>query len=300
MLGGRRKLPVLAEISGPAAGDVRAWSLRRADLEALAGPRQGLDGHRVALVVGAEAMPGAVALAAAASAAGRRTALLECDLAGPRLAVELGLAPAPGLHEYLRWEASAAEILQPLVLAGPAAHGVSDPLICVVAGRPAADPATLVELESFRHAMAKLRAAYDLVVLAGPPLAGRPRAAGGGRGAGRLARSPPSPPASCEGQPGRLLRARCAGCRRSPRRDRRRQPLTAVPYLRRRGKGTARGVSEVVAGEVGVEPLAVLGAGPGAGGGRSSRSCEAPARRQRSTPTARAIAATMKATIGTR
>ena len=168
MLGGRRKLPVLAEISGPAAGDVRAWSLRRADLEALAEPRQGLDGHRVALVVGAEALPGAVALAAAASAAGRRTALLECDLAGPRLAVELGLAPAPGLHEYLRWEASAAEILQPLVLAGPAAQGVSDPLICVVAGRPAADPATLVKLESFRHALAKLRAAYDLVVLSGP------------------------------------------------------------------------------------------------------------------------------------
>ena len=57
MLGGRRKLPVLAEISGPAAGDVRAWSLRRADLEALGGVReQGLDGHRVVLVAGAEAL----------------------------------------------------------------------------------------------------------------------------------------------------------------------------------------------------------------------------------------------------
>jgi Mrp family chromosome partitioning ATPase len=174
MLGGRRKLPVLAEISGPAPGNARAWSLRRADLEALSQPRQGLDDHRVALVVGGEAMAGAIALAGAASAAGRRTALLECDLAQPRLAVELGLSPAPGLHEYLRWEATAAEILQPLVLAGPAARGIGDPLICVVAGRPAADAMTLVKLESFRHALAKLRAAYDLTVLVGPPLEGVP------------------------------------------------------------------------------------------------------------------------------
>jgi hypothetical protein len=170
MPGGRRKLPVLAEISGPAPGDARAWSLRRADLEALSKPHQGLADHRVALVVGGEAMAAAIALAGAASAAGRRTALLECDLAQPRLGVELGLSPGPGLHEYLRWEATAAEILQPLVLAGPAARGASDPLICVVAGRPAADATTLVKLESFRHALAKLRAAYDLTVLVGPPL----------------------------------------------------------------------------------------------------------------------------------
>jgi hypothetical protein len=174
MLGGRRKLPVLAEISGPASGDARAWSLRRADLEALSKPQQGLDDHSLALVVGGEAMAGAIALAGAASSAGRRTALLEGDLAGPRLAVELGLRPEPGLHEYLRWEATATEILQPLVLAGPAARGVSEPLICVVAGRPAADPTTLVKLESFRHALAKLRAAYDLTVVVGPPLAVEP------------------------------------------------------------------------------------------------------------------------------
>jgi hypothetical protein len=166
----RRKLPVLAEIAGSAAGDTRAWSLRRADLEALAQAQRGLDGHRAVLVVGAEGLPGAIALAAAASAEGRRTALVECDLARPRVAVELGLGAEPGLHEYLRWEATAAQILQPLALAGPAARGAGDPLICVVAGRGAADPTTLVKLESFRHALAKLRSAYELVVLLGPAL----------------------------------------------------------------------------------------------------------------------------------
>jgi Mrp family chromosome partitioning ATPase len=206
MLGGRRKLPVLAEIAGPAPGDARAWSLRRADLEALAKPQQGLDDHRVALVVGAEAMAGAIALAGAASAAGRRTALLECDLAAPRLAVELGLSPGPGLHEYLRWEATAAEILQPLVLAGPAAQGVGDPLVCVAAGRPAADPMTLVKLESFRHALVKLRAAYDLAVLVGPPLEvvqGLPEAVAARADAVIAAVSAKG----LSGQAGRLLRA---------------------------------------------------------------------------------------------
>lgn len=170
MLGGRRKLPILAEISGPAPGGARAWSLRREDLRALADVQRSLDGHRVVLVAGEESLAGAIALAGAASAAGRRTALLECDLVRPRLAAGLGLAAGPGLHEYLRWEATAPEILQPLALAGPAAGGASHPLVCIVAGRRAADPATLIHLASFRHALAKLRGAYELVILAGPSL----------------------------------------------------------------------------------------------------------------------------------
>jgi Mrp family chromosome partitioning ATPase len=205
MLGGRRKLPVLAEISGPAAAEARAWSLRRADHEALAKPRELLDGRRVVLVSGDERLAGALALAAA-SAAGRRTALVECDMERPRLALELGLAAAPGLHEYLRWEATAAEILQPLVLAGPAARGASGPLVCTVAGRPAANTSTLIELESFRHALAKLRAAYDLTVLVGLPLEvvrGAPEAIAAQADAVLAAVSPKG----LSGQAGRLLRA---------------------------------------------------------------------------------------------
>jgi Mrp family chromosome partitioning ATPase len=169
MLSGRGKLPVIAEIGAATTGATRAWSLRREDLEPLRAVLRSLD-ERLLLVSGDEGLTGAIALAGAASASGRRTALIECDLVRPRLAAELGLAAAPGLHEYLRWEATAREILQPLVLAGPAARDAADPLVCVVAGRRAADPAALVNLDSFHHAMAKLRAAYDIVVLAGPAL----------------------------------------------------------------------------------------------------------------------------------
>jgi Mrp family chromosome partitioning ATPase len=170
MLGGRGKLPVLAEISGGAPEGARAWSLRREDMEALARLPRALGERRLALVSGDQALTGSIALAGAAGASGRRSVLLECDLARPRLAADLGLAAAPGLHEYLRWEATAPQILQPLVLAGPAAAGTEQPLVCIVAGRRAADPATLIGLESFRHALAKLRRAYDLVVIAAPAL----------------------------------------------------------------------------------------------------------------------------------
>jgi len=170
MRGGRRKLPVLAEIAGPAPGSRRAWALRRADLQALSGVRDSLDGRSVVLVTGEQAHAGSVAIAGAAGASGRHTVLLECDLVQPRLAADLGLDVTPGLHEYLRWEATAPEILQPLVLAGPASGDTTAPLVCIVAGRPAVDSVTLVGLASFRHALAKLRRAYDLVVLAGPAL----------------------------------------------------------------------------------------------------------------------------------
>jgi Mrp family chromosome partitioning ATPase len=167
-----RGLPVLAEISGARPGESRAWSLRRDDFEALAGVRERLTAHRVVVVTGSDGLVagGALAVAGAASASGRRTALLECDLARPAVAVGVGLSPGPGLHEYLRWEATAPQILQPLVLAGPAARSAADPLVCVVGGRPAEDAAVLLDSESFRHATAKLGAAYELTVVVAPSL----------------------------------------------------------------------------------------------------------------------------------
>ncbi len=202
---GRGRPPVLAEIGGPASGDARAWSLRRSDLAALAPPLAQLAKSRRVLLTGEGRLPAAIALAAAASAAGRRTALLECDLAEPALAAELGLVPAPGLHEYLRWEATAAEILRTALLAGPAAAGSSEALVVVPAGGLAADPATPLGLDSFRHAVAKLSRAYDLVVLIGPPLdapAGALEAAAGTADAVLLA-----VPSGRSGRPGRAERA---------------------------------------------------------------------------------------------
>jgi Mrp family chromosome partitioning ATPase len=172
---GRARLPLLAEIAGPAPG-AAAWSLRRGDFERLGEALPQLAEHRVVLVTGEGDEPAvaAVGLAAAASASGRRTVLVDCGLAQPRLAAQIGLAPAPGLHEYLRWEAEPADILQPIVLAGPAAAGLVDPLVCVCAGRPATKAETLLGLQSFSHMVGKLREAYELVLLLAPPVLGEP------------------------------------------------------------------------------------------------------------------------------
>jgi len=175
MLRGRTRLPLLAEVAGPPEG-ARAWSLRRGDFEALEKALPRLEGHKVVLVTGQrEVVPvAAIALAAAASAKGRRTILVECDLAQPQLAVYIGLAAIPGLHEYLRWEAEPADVLQPVALGGPAANGSADPLACVCGGRPASKTETLLGLQSFAHMVEKLRAGYEQVLLSGPPLLDEP------------------------------------------------------------------------------------------------------------------------------
>ncbi len=167
-----RSLPLLAQLSGPAPEATRAWSLRRGDLEALKGLLGELSEAKAVLVTGAEDGRSAVAvgLATTATASGVRTALLECDLAEPSVAAAIGVAPEPGIHEYLRGDADAAEILQPLALAGPASRRADSPLVCVVAGARTDEGAELLDSESFSHAAEKLRHAYDLIVVAGPPL----------------------------------------------------------------------------------------------------------------------------------
>jgi polysaccharide biosynthesis transport protein len=106
------------------------------------------------------------------AAAGTTTVLVECDVERPRIAADLGLSPTPGLHEYLRWEVTPAEIVQPMTLVGSASSPDAGPLACVCAGRPAHDARTLLGLGSFHHMTRKLRDAYERVVLLGPPLEG--------------------------------------------------------------------------------------------------------------------------------
>jgi Mrp family chromosome partitioning ATPase len=163
---------VLAEIPPRSSPDLRTGTLRRRDLEAFGGLLEELRGARSVLVTGQGAgrREAAVGLAAAAAAAGTRTALLECDLVEPGLADALGLARAPGLHEYLRGAVEAGAILKPVVLAGPGSAEAADPLICVVAGRPSAEGPRLFASDAFARALANLRTAYELVVIDGPPL----------------------------------------------------------------------------------------------------------------------------------
>ncbi|MFL5873535.1 MAG: hypothetical protein ACJ75T_08690 [Solirubrobacterales bacterium] len=176
MLRGRSRLPLLAEISGPVDG--RAWALRRSDFAATREALPSLSGQRVLAVVGEGEAPAiaAISLAAAAAATGRATILVECDLASPRLAGYVGLAAAPGLHEYLRWEAEPRDVLQPVSLAGSGAGDGTERLVCFAAGRPAAKAVTLLGLQSFAHMVAKLRGAYELVLLLTPPVHSEPAA----------------------------------------------------------------------------------------------------------------------------
>ncbi len=166
----RGKLPVLAEVPERRDGGSRPGAQGRAALEGYSRLASALEGSRAVCTTGAARSPVAVGLATAATAEGRRVALLECDLAEPALAGDLGLSPTPGLHDYLREDARPPRIVQPLVLAGPAAGRAVDPLACIVAGEAAASAAGLLVSPRCAHAVEKLRHAYDLVVLLGPAL----------------------------------------------------------------------------------------------------------------------------------
>lgn len=170
MLGRGRRPPLLAEVPIPRGRDGRPGSLDRESLDALLRLWSEV-GPGVVLVTGDEGRSGlAVGMAAAAAAAGRKAALIECDLARPSLAARLGLDPAPGFGEYLAHEAEAPEILQAAILAGPGSALAAAPLVCIVAGNPTGLGPLLFASESFRHAIEKARAAYDVVVLDGPSL----------------------------------------------------------------------------------------------------------------------------------
>jgi len=163
---------VLAEIPPPTSPDLRPGSLRRSDLDAYGDLLDELGGARCVMVTGygSGGRFAAAGIAATAAARGSRAVLLECDLAKPALADELGLANAPGLHEYLRGDVEVAAILRPVVLAGPGSGGATEPLVCVVAGRPAGDGSALLASQRFHDAIEGVRAAYEQVVIAAPPL----------------------------------------------------------------------------------------------------------------------------------
>ncbi len=168
MLRRRLRHRVLAEIPAPSGSATRLGALRGAELDAYSNLALALAGFRAVLTTGPARSAVALGLAAAATAQGRRVALLECDLAQPALAGLLGLSASPGLREYLLGEVDAAQILQPLVLAGPASGRATEPLACIVAGETEAEPAALLDSDRCLDATSKLRRAYDLLVVSGP------------------------------------------------------------------------------------------------------------------------------------
>ncbi len=170
MLGRRSKRPLLAEIPARQGSSSRPAALGRAELQAYSGLAGELAGSGAVLTTGPARSTVALGLAAAAVTQGRRVALLECDLATPALALTLGLDAAPGLHEYLLGETGATQLLQPLALAGPASGGAFEPLVCIVAGAPEPAPVALLDSDRCDQAIHKLRRAYDLLAIVGPPL----------------------------------------------------------------------------------------------------------------------------------
>ena len=170
MLGRRAKHQVLAELPARDGDGPRPGALNRAALESCSGLVRDLAAAGPVLVTGPARSEVALGIAAAAAADGRHVALLESDLAQPQLAGWLGLAPAPGLREYLREEVDAGGILQPLVLAGPASGRATEPLAVIVSGEREAAPVALLDSDRCDGAIQRLRKAYDLLVIGGPGL----------------------------------------------------------------------------------------------------------------------------------
>jgi hypothetical protein len=169
-LGRRRKPPVLAEVPLRGGGAGRPGALGRAELEALAGLADSLADAGTVFATGPSRSTIALGLAAVATARGSRVALLECDLANPSLASLLRLRETPGLREYLSGEVEASEVLQPLVLAGPASGRAAEPLVCIVAGTPQPQPVALLDSERCDKAIQELSRSYDPLVIDGPGL----------------------------------------------------------------------------------------------------------------------------------
>jgi Mrp family chromosome partitioning ATPase len=159
----------LARIRDPSGDDARAGTLSRGDLASFGAVLDAIGGGAVLITGGDGRVAASVGLACAALARGVPAALVECDLEDPRMATALGLASGPGLAEYLGRRAEAPEILQTLVLAGPASRGAG-PLVCIVAGEPAGAGGEALASDEFGHAVGRLRSGYELVVLHGPPL----------------------------------------------------------------------------------------------------------------------------------
>jgi uncharacterized protein involved in exopolysaccharide biosynthesis/Mrp family chromosome partitioning ATPase len=123
---------------------------------------------RVLLVT--SALPGegktalAISLAAVAARRGRRVVVVDLDLRHPSVAPQLGLAPHPGLVEYMEGQHTLHEVTQ--------STGGEFPLHTIAVHRPVENPADILDSPRLRELITLLRIHYDMVVLDVPPSLG--------------------------------------------------------------------------------------------------------------------------------
>ncbi len=116
------------------------------------------------------------ALAYVEAMSGRRTLLVDCDLRRPSVGERLGLAPGPGIADYLLGKATPEEIVRTVSLRGYAgavapANALNEAqLVCITAGTLPANPAELLGSERFREFLAQVSEVYDHVIIDSPPL----------------------------------------------------------------------------------------------------------------------------------
>jgi len=107
----------------------------------------------------------AVGLAEEAAERGLRVLLVEADLAAPILASRLGVAPEPGLTDYLEGAASPREVLR-TVRSEPGSGAAG--FACVPAGAPGGDAS--IRGHRFVSLVGRLSRVYDLVIYSSPPV----------------------------------------------------------------------------------------------------------------------------------
>jgi capsular exopolysaccharide synthesis family protein len=153
---------------GPIADDqLEAFRILRANMAFLA------PGRKVTSVVITSAVPeeGKSTVSAwfayACAAGGRRTLLVDCDLRKPVLSTRFGVAPSPGLSDYLAGEAQPQEILRRVDVQGPRKDSA---LAFIPAGGRVFSPAETIGSPMFEEFVQMVTSKYDLVIFDSAPL----------------------------------------------------------------------------------------------------------------------------------
>lgn len=189
------RLPILGQIREEALGrspgfandkprvnefDLEAFRILRTNLEFLAGDKP------ITTIAVTSALPEegkttvASSLAFTLAVAGRRTLLVECDLRRPTLAKRLGIAPAPGLTDFLVGSSQPQDVVRPFRVGfrgdlgnGNSASGGMGPpggLACITAGSRTERPTELFASDAFNQFLAEVAEAYDTVILDTAPM----------------------------------------------------------------------------------------------------------------------------------